>query len=112
MPSYIFECKKCKCVYEELTSYDERGKYPKVKCPNCKSKRKIQMPTCCNFNFSNPVGTDRWNSESSGHDYRYKHNQPNVAKQRATAEQKSHMGSAPYSAIDDISSGKNFGEVK
>ena len=64
------------------------------------------------FNFTNPEGTSRWNSEPSGHDYRFKHNQPKVAKERANAEAASHMGSQPYRKIDDISSGKNFGEVK
>lgn len=55
----------------------------------------------CSFNFSNPVGTGRWNSDSTGHDYRFKHNIPNVKKQRKMAEAMSHMGSNPYGKSDD-----------
>jgi hypothetical protein len=35
-----------------------------------------------------------------------------IRDQRKVAEEKSHMGKAPYRNIDDISSGKHFGEVK
>ena len=52
------------------------------------------------------------NSESGGHQYRFDYNAPNVAAQRAAAMQKSHMGDKPYNDIDDVSSGKYFGDVK
>lgn len=100
---YDFECKKCKTVYEELTEYDATGKYKGVKCPHCGSKRKIKLMNCCAFNFTNPVGTDRWNSDDTGHDYRFKHNAPNVKKEREMAEQMSHMGADPYGALNDVS---------
>ena len=96
MPNYKFECKKCKKEYYDLCAHDATGKYPKVKCPHCKSKSKTQLITTCSFNFSDPVGTDRWNSDSQGHDYRYNYNKPNVQKQRALAEMVSHMGADPY----------------
>jgi len=51
--------------------------------------------------FTNPVGTDRWNSSSSGHDYRFKHNIPKVKAEREMAEQLSHMGSNPYGDTSD-----------
>jgi len=35
-----------------------------------------------------------------------------IRDQRKVAEEKSHMGKAPYRNIDDISSGEHFGEVK
>jgi hypothetical protein len=51
-------------------------------------------------------------SDSTGHDYRFKHNLPSVIKQRRDAELASKMGASPYRKIDDISSGKHFGDVK
>jgi putative FmdB family regulatory protein len=96
MPIYKFECKKCHESYDELASYDESGKYPSVVCPNCGSTEKDKLATSSNFNFSNPIGTDRWNSGSTGHDYRFKHNIPKVQAERKMAEVMSHMGSNPY----------------
>lgn len=102
MPNYRFECKKCSQEYYELCSgWDDTGKYPKVKCPKCGSKSKLQLMTNCSFQFSDPVGTDRWNSETSGHDYRFKHNIPNVQREREMAEAMSHMGSSPYGDTSD-----------
>ena len=107
-----FECKKCKQVYEELVVIDPTNKYKNVKCPNCKSKSKIKLLCAPSFNFTNPVGTDRWCSEDTGHDYRYNYSQKDAKQKRAAAAKKSHMGANPYNEIDDISSGKYFGEVK
>lgn len=112
MPRYDFECKKCGIEYDELVPYDETGKYKTVKCPACKSKKKTKLVSCGGYAFSNPEGTDRWTNESTGHDYRFRHNLPKVLDQRAKAEAASHVGPTPYRNIDDISSGKHFGEVK
>jgi putative FmdB family regulatory protein len=112
MPVYEFKCLKCENSYEELTPYDETGKYKKIKCSECGSRRKERLMSSTAFTFTNPEGTGRWNSETSGHDYRFKHNQPKMAKDRAEAERLSHMGSQPYNPIDDISSGEHFGEVR
>ena len=112
MPNYDFECKKCKETYNEIVPYDETGKYKGVKCPHCGSKSKIKLISNVNFNFSNPVGTDRWCSESQGHDYRFHHNLPNVKKEVENAKKKSHVGANPYNHIDDVSTGKYFGKVK
>ena len=87
MPFYEFCCKKCKNVYEELTSHDPTGKYKDVACPSCKSKSKEKLMSACSYQFSNPEGTDRWNSESSGHDYRFHHNLPKVLAERQRAEE-------------------------
>lgn len=110
MPNYVFECKKCNEVYEELTSWDETGKYASVVCPHCGSKKKEQRATCCNFMFSNPVGTDRWNSDSLGHDYRYKTKQKSDRETREAAEKKSHMGSGKdiYKDHGDLNVDKNW----
>lgn len=97
MPFYLFQCKKCDTEYEELCSYDETKKYPGVCCPECGSKSKTQLPTTCNFQFAQPEGTDRWNSDSTGQDYRWKAKYlPKALKERQMAQQMSHMGATPY----------------
>jgi putative FmdB family regulatory protein len=112
MPNYDFECKQCSRVYDCIAAYDETGKYPSVKCPECNSKKKTKLMSSCNYAFSNPVGTDRWNSESSGHDYRFHHNLPKVIEERRRAEEKSLMGSNPYNEINDLNKDSSWGEVK
>jgi putative FmdB family regulatory protein len=115
MPTYAFECKKCTKVWEEVAEYDKTGKYSKVSCPKCKSKSKNKLLTTCRFSFTNPVGTDVWNSESKGHDYRHNFNvdRPGgVRDQRKNAKENSHMGSEPYSPINDIDSDSSWGEIK
>lgn len=96
MPIYEFECKSCKANYEALASFDETGKYKTVVCPECGSKKKEKRISAPNFAFAQPEGTDKWNSESSGHDYRFKHNIPKVKEERAMASALSHMGTDPY----------------
>lgn len=84
-------------------------------CPMCQSTSKTELIGCPSVSFSNPVGTDRWNSDSKGHDYRFKHNMDKpggTRDQRAAAARASKVGAEPYRRIDDISSGKYFGEVK
>lgn len=108
MALYDFECKNCNKVYDELAPFDKSGEYPNVECPHCQSKDKIKMMSACNYAFANPVGTDKWNSESTGHDYRFKHNIPKVQKERQMAEAMSQMGTDPYGSTDnDI---EQFGE--
>lgn len=106
MPVYDFQCNKCEQVYEELAPYDPTDKYKKVKCPHCGSKSKTKLMSCCSFNFTNPIGTDRWHSEDNGHDYRLKHNLPRVLKEREMAERMSHMGATPYGTMDDFNMGE------
>ena len=111
MPTYVFEClnKKCKCIYEDLVSYDPKGKYLGLKCPYCKSCRKRQLPTGCgSVIFTNPRGT----SKADNFSYVAGYNMEQAKGERRKAEQDSHMGATPYSSIDDISGGKYFGEVK
>lgn len=96
MPMYEFLCLKCDTLYEELCTYDETEKYKGVKCPECGSKKKTKQVSACSFQFAQPEGTDRWNSESTGHDYRFKTNLPKVIEQRKQAELASHMGANPY----------------
>jgi len=115
MPIYEFQCKKCECVYDEImpmTDVDDKTKLKKIRCPECKSSQKSKLVSATSFNFVNPVGTDRWNSDRSGHEFRYKYKAPGIAENREKAMKKSHVGPKPYRDIDDISSGKYFGEVK
>lgn len=112
MPCYEFECKKCSKVYEDIVPYDEKGKYKGVVCPHCGSKRKTRLISACNFMFAQPEGTDRWNSESGGHGYRFEHNKPKVMAEREAAQKASHVGENPYNAINDIDTDANWGEVK
>ena len=112
MPKYDFECKKCKCTYEELAAFDETGKYPDVECPECGSKSKTKVMSSCSYNFSNPVGTDRWTSAAGGHDYRFRHNLPNVIKQREAAERASKGNPKPYKEIDYLNKDSSWGTVK
>ena len=99
---YVFACDHCDNEFEELSSYDETGKYPNVVCPECGSLDKKKMPSMFAFNFTNPEGTKRWNSETSGHDYKYKTKIPQVQAERALAEAASHMGTHPYNNKNDI----------
>jgi len=108
MPLYEFECNKCQEIYSVLTSFDESGKYKGIKCPSCKSSKKVKLISAGNFSFSNPVGTDKWNNS---HDYRYNTVLPKKKKEREAAVKASTVGPSPYRKIDDISSGKNFGPV-
>lgn len=115
MPTYSFECNKCQNAWEELADFDKTGKYKGVSCPKCKSKSKTKLLTSCRIQFTNPVGTDVWNSESAGHDYRHKFNMDRpggVKDQRSFAEQNSHMGSQPYAHMNDLDADTNWGEVK
>jgi len=100
MPIFEFECTKCKSIYDALTSFDKTEKYKNVSCPECGSKKKEKRMSSPNFAFAQPQDTDRWNSDRSGHDYRFKHNVPKLKKERKMAETLSHMGSDPYGGGD------------
>lgn len=116
MPFYELECKKCKEQYDVNSLISEMDKnIKKAKCPECGSKSKKRIYGGFSFNFGNPIGTDRWNSGSTGHDYRYKHDHERpggTRDQRENAKKHSHMGTDPYPHIDDVSGGEHFGEVK
>lgn len=116
MPRYEFECEKCHEIFDIWSSMAEKTQsVKKSKCPKCKSKKITEIMGAPSVSFANPVGSDRWNSDSKGHDYRHKWNvdRPGgIRDQRKNAEHKSHVGKEPYRKIDDISGGKHFGEVK
>ena len=116
MPRYEFNCSKCNEVYDIWSSISEKDEtVKKTKCPSCKSKKKVEVYGVPSVKFENTVGTDRWHSDSKGHDYRHKYNMDRkggVRDQRKNAEKNSHVGPTPYRNIDDVSSGKHFGEVK
>jgi len=109
-------CEKCEEIYDVWASMSKKEEAVEVAiCPKCGSRDKSESYGACSVSFSNPVGTDRWNSDSKGHDYRHKHNmdrQGGVRDQRIAAERASIVGKEPYRKIDDVSSGKHFGEVE
>jgi putative FmdB family regulatory protein len=118
MPFYELKCKKCGCEYDVMCMMAEMDEeIKKAKCENCgsKSKDRVFTPIKHAFEGAAVIGTDKWCSSDYGHDYRYKYNNDRpggIRDQRKNAEAKSHMGPEPYNKIDDISSGKHFGEVK
>lgn len=116
MPIYEMRCDGCGGDYDVWSSMSKKDESVKeARCPSCGSGDKTEIVGCPSVSFTNPVGTDRWNSESRGHDYRFKHNMDKpggTREQRARAARASKVGAEPYRRIDDISSGKHFGEVK
>lgn len=111
MPLYDFQCNDCPEVFEDLVRRDPSGSLNPGKCPKCGSLNSTRLiPDHFGFNFSDPVGTDRWNSDDTGHDYRFKSKQKSAASERAAAEA-ANGGPSPYNHIDDISSGEHFGEI-
>jgi putative FmdB family regulatory protein len=116
MPFYEVKCEKCEEAYDVWAKMTEKEDAIKeASCPKCNSNKKIEIVGCPSVKFTNPVGTDRWNSDSQGHDYRFKYNMDKpggTRDQRKAAEKASKVGPNPYRHIDDISSGKNFGKVK
>jgi len=107
MPSFDFECKKCSLHYEDFVSYDKTGKYPGVKCPECGSKHKRKLVSCCNFSFAQPVGTDRY---ENSHDYRFHHKLPSVLAERQAAEEAA-ASEQPYETINDLNIDSAWGET-
>lgn len=116
MPRYEMMCDKCQEVYDVWSSMSRKDEsVSEAACPSCGGKKKTEIMGCPSVAFSNPVGTDRWQSDSKGHDYRFKYNMDKpggTRDQRKAAERASKVGKEPYRRIDDISSGKHFGEVK
>lgn len=116
MPIYEFKCNKCETQYELLCSYDESGKYQKVKCPDCGSKKKKKLlPSSFNSSCGgNPKGTKKEDSFS----YMAGHNMEGAKGLRRHAEENTHMGLAGQpnfydkSHESDVTSGKYEGEVK
>lgn len=95
-----------------MSPFDETGKYKSIKCPKCQSRKKTILIGAPAFSFTNPVGTDRWNSEAGGHGYRFEYNKPKVKREREMAEALSHMGSDPYGAINDEAMGEGVHDAK
>jgi putative FmdB family regulatory protein len=108
MPFYEFECNKCNNKYEELCYYDSTEKYKDVTCPSCGSKKKTKLVSAAIVTFANPKDTSKFESFN----YRAGYNMEKAKEERRKAEKASADGIPPYSSIDDISKGNNFGKVK
>lgn len=89
MPRYDFECGKCKSKYEDLVSYDETGKYPKVKCPHCNSKKKTKL-------LSKNIYVMGTYSQNNIFEIAAGKNMERAQGERRTAEAMSHMGASPF----------------
>jgi len=109
MPNYRFECQDCGCDYHELVlKIDPTDAYPDVECPRCKGTKKTRlMTTCAAVIFTNPRGTSK--GDSFTYVAGYNMNQAQEERRRAEAIADNPN---PYNAIDDLSSGEYFGEVK
>lgn len=94
MPTYSFECLKCKEVYDDLVQFDETNKYPTVKCPKCKSKRKRRT-----FGGVQNI-TLKGVAKPAELAFGYKYEQ--AQEDRRRAQEQSHMGStSPYINLPD-----------
>ncbi len=105
MPSYDFECKKCKVHFEELCSFHEyENKFPNIKCPACKSKRVTNViggaPGAV---FANPRQSSKWDNWS----YRQGKTWEEAKMTRAAAEA-ANKGDLPYKPIDDTDNGRRM----
>ncbi len=107
MPVYGLLCKKCKKEFDVLCRFEERST---IRCEGCGEDGEIVpvMTVPRSVIFKQPKGT----SKEDNFDYVAKWNMDNAKDVRRQAEQESKQGANPYPVIDDISSGKHFGEVK
>jgi DNA-directed RNA polymerase subunit RPC12/RpoP len=109
MPTYVFQCGKCKKNFTDICSFDPTGKYKGTTCTHCNSKKKKMMPTAAQIKFSTPQDTSKWDNFS----YRAGYNLDSAQDLRKQAEAASHMGREPYAdGIDDVNRGDLFGKVK
>jgi hypothetical protein len=109
MPTYVFQCGKCKKNFTDICSFDPTGKYKGTTCTHCNSKKKKMMPTAAQIKFSTPQDTSKWDNFS----YRAGYNLDSAQDLRKQAEVASHMGREPYAdGIDDVNRGDLFGKVK
>lgn len=99
MPTYSFQCNKCDIEYDELTNYDESGEYLDVKCPECESEDKTKL-----------ISAPRSSFNKNSHSYRFGHSVEKAKDLRSLARRT--QGDPGYNHIDDIKSGKHFGEVE
>lgn len=113
MPHYEFQCKKCDTIYDEIVAYDEKGKYPTVKCPKCGGKKKDKLLSQIGgIIFSDPTTSSKYDNFG----YRAGHLMNKAQNERRAAQEASHMGSNPYHSdaqiAADINNDANYGEVK
>lgn len=102
MPFYEYKCKSCDKTVEMFCSMQEKeSKLAELKCECGKPiSANDESLGAAGYAFADPIGTDRWVSDSHGHDYRFKYNLPNVLREREMAERNSHMGKTPYGCVD------------
>jgi DNA-directed RNA polymerase subunit RPC12/RpoP len=90
---YEFVCNDCDKPFEEFTSYDPSGQYEGLFCPACGSSHKTKKISLCHLQ-----GTDSRMNVFSNRAGRL---MERAKGERRAAESGSHMGTNPYTAIDD-----------
>jgi putative FmdB family regulatory protein len=106
MPTYNFECKKCKTFFEEICSFaDYESNFKGVQCPECKSKslHKNVINGSPGAVFANPRQSSKWDNWS----YRQGKTWEEAKMQRAAAES-ANRGRNPYRTIDDTDRGRRM----
>jgi putative FmdB family regulatory protein len=107
MPTYNFQCKKCKHYFEEICSFSDCDKgFPDVRCEKCNSKqlkKNILDGNVPGAMFSDPRGTSKWDN----FEYRAGFNMEKAKKERQAAEEKVG-GRNPYRNIDDTNRGNRM----
>jgi putative FmdB family regulatory protein len=110
LPTYNFECKKCKNFFEDICTFaDFDAGFPDVRCTNCKSKslKKNILDRPPGAIFSNPRESSKWDNWG----YRQGKTWEEAKMQRAAAE-KASGGKSPYKNIDDTNRGNKMNFIE
>lgn len=100
MPTYPFHCKKCELNWDELCLWSE---IPKVKCPQCKSKRVEKLLSSCNIVFTNPEGTSKYDNFGyrAGHKMAKAKQESHDAMLQAGLDPQKRQYQFPYPEVND-----------
>ena len=100
-------CKYCNKKFDWVEFKPGRQRFM---CANkkCESNQYKPTPKSPEIMFDHPENSSKYDNW----EYRHGHLMAKAQNERRQAEARSHMGTNPYNDIDDISSGKYFGEVK
>jgi putative FmdB family regulatory protein len=93
MPMYVFECKKCKLIFESLYSIKEAEN---ATCDTCGKKVKRLLTAPGAVIFTNPKGTSR----EDNFEYVAKYNYERATGERRAAE--AAQKDFKYNEIDDM----------
>ena len=106
IPTYNFECKKCKAFFEEICTFAEyEDNFKSIRCPEGKSKslKKNVIGGPPGAVFANPRESSKWDNWY----YRQGKTWEEAKMQRAAAEA-AHKGRNPYKHTDDTDNGRRM----